>query len=107
MGIPFSYHANWGSKDRWALEAHTREASYRLCPMEGVQRKEHPLGEWDAIELTVAYPEIKIGIAEMVAVCLGDSSLATVVWDGPACVELTRFGEAVFGYEGTRSGVCA
>ena len=31
LGIPFSYHADWGSTGRWSVEVHTAVSSYRLC----------------------------------------------------------------------------
>jgi predicted dehydrogenase len=98
LGVPFSYHANWGSKNRWALEVSTKEAAYRLCPMETLQRRDDPLGDWEDVALAVAYPQVKMGIAELVAACFGDRSLAPVIWEGPSCLQLTRFGEEVFGY---------
>ena len=37
LGIPFSYHADWESAGRWAVEISTRKNKYILRPLESLQ----------------------------------------------------------------------
>jgi hypothetical protein len=36
-GIPFTYHANWESAGRWAIEVLTKKRRFYLKPMEKLQ----------------------------------------------------------------------
>ena len=102
-GVPFAYHADWGSTGRWSVEVHTAVASYLLCPMETVQRRSKPLGAWEEVPLASFEPDVKPGILEQVAVFLGaletsfTSNLTTAA-------RLTAYGEQVFGYASQREG---
>lgn len=98
-GIPFSYHADWGSKGRWNLEVHTRKASYRFCPMEKLLRRELALSEWQDVPVTSLEPQVKVGVLEQTAAML-DAEIGRHVpllslEDG---IALTVYGEKVFGY---------
>lgn len=98
-GVPFSFHADWGSTGRWSVEAHTAASSYRLCPLEELFRKISWNGDWEKVALTTFAPEIKTGIAEETAAML-DESIARQI-PLPSLQEtilLTRFGEDIFGY---------
>ena len=98
--IPFCYHADWGSAGRWSVEVNTPVSSYKLCPMEEVQRKTTPLGDWEPVEVAVFAPEVKAGIAEEVAAVLSDDIRSLVPLPSlREAAALTRFGEDVFGYE--------
>lgn len=98
-GIPFAYHADWGSKGRWSVEVHTSVASYRLCPLEKVFRKTSATGEWEEIQLAAFAPDVKIGLIEQVAAMLNKDTRKVV---RPVLLReaaaLTRYGEKVFGY---------
>lgn len=98
-GIPFSYHADWGSTGRWSVEAHTPAASYRLCPLEKVFRRTTPTGDWDEIAVPTLAPDVKAGFVEQVAAML-DAGLRRRVPLMPIreAAALTRFAEEVFGY---------
>ena len=100
--IPFSYHADWGSTGRWAIELHTAESSYRLCPLETVARRTQPLGAWDQVPLTVFCPNTKPGVLEQVAACLHPSRFPEVLWDLAGCARLTAFSERIFSYASRR-----
>lgn len=97
--IPFAYHGDWGSKGRWDIEVHTTESSYRLCPIEQVQRKTAGLGEWEEVTVAVFAPELKAGIVEEVAAMLNPQvgDMAALV-SLEAALTLTRYGEEIFGY---------
>ena len=99
-GIPFSYSADWGSAGRWGVEARSAAAAYRLSPLETLMMKTSPTGEWHAVPLAAAYPQVKAGIVEQVAAMMDERARAQValVPLRQACA-LLRFGASVFGYE--------
>ena len=97
--IPFAYHGDWGSKGRWSIEAHTAAASYRMCPLEKLFRKESPIGEWEEIPVRSFAPEVKTGIVEEVAGMLSPSvAQAIPLVSLKESVSLTNYAESVFGY---------
>ena len=98
-GIPFSYHADWGSPSRWSIEVHTSASSYRLCPMEQLLTKTSALADWEDIPLTAFDPEVKPGFAEQVAAMLDDGikGLLPLVSLQEAAL-MTEWGEQIFGY---------
>ncbi|MBQ26689.1 MAG: hypothetical protein CMH81_00890 [Nitrospiraceae bacterium] len=97
--IVFGYHADWGSKSRWSVEAHTPVASYRLCPLETVLRKESSVAQWENIPISTYAPEVKMGIVEQVAAMLSSeiSHYIPLVSLSHAAI-LTAYAEKVFGY---------
>lgn len=98
-GIPFAYHADWGSTGRWSVEVHTPLSSYRLCPLEQVLRRTSATGDWTQVPVTAFAPELKAGIAEQVAAMLNDELRAKIpLVSLPATASLTRYGEGLFGY---------
>jgi hypothetical protein len=102
-GIPFAYHADWGSTGRWSLEVHTSVSSYRLCPLERLFRKTSATGEWEEVELVTFAPDIKVGLVEQVAAMLSqDIQQLVQLISLPGAVGLTRYAEQVFGYTETR-----
>lgn len=99
-GIPFSYHADWGSTGRWSIELHTRASSYLLRPLEEVRRRTAPLAEWEKLPLEVFAPDVKPGFAEEVAAMLHPTLRAHIpLFSLSRAAALTRFGEQVFGYD--------
>ena len=102
-GIPFAYHADWGSTGRWSVEIHTPVASYRLCPLEQVFRRTSATGEWTELPVTTFAPQEKPGFVEQVAAMLSPQIRALVpVMSLAVTAALTRYGEAIFGYEPIR-----
>lgn len=98
-GIPFSYHADWGSTGRWSVEVHTRASSYRLCPLETLVRRVSAMGDWSAVPVDAFAPTVKAGIAEELAAMLSPQVRALVpLMSLRAAAALTRYGESVFGY---------
>ncbi len=98
-GIPFAYHGDWGSMGRWVIELHTPVSSYRLCPIEQVQRKTAGLGEWEPVAVAAFAPELKAGIAEEVAAMLNPEVGGIVpLFSLVGTLSLTRYGEEIFGY---------
>ena len=98
-GVPFSYHADWGSTGRWSVEVHTPVSSYRLCPLEKVFRRTAATADWVELPVAAFAVELKTGIAEEVAAVLNEDVRASVpLISLRAAAALTRYGEAVFGY---------
>jgi predicted dehydrogenase len=96
--IPFTYHANWGSTERWSVELHTAGASYRLCPLETVSRRTSFAGQWESLPLSSFSPSVKAGLAEEVAAMFKPETSPIKLPDLRQAAELTRFAEKVFGY---------
>lgn len=104
-GIPFAYHADWGSTGRWSVEAHTPVSSYRLCPLEQVFRRTSATGEWVVVPVTTFAPQVKAGIAEQVAALLkGELKGLVPLMPLRTAAALTRYGEAVCGYPSSPDG---
>lgn len=99
QGVPFSYHADWGSTGRWSVEIHTPVSSYRLCPLEEICRRTSNFGDWEMVTVAAFAPDVKAGIVEQLAYSLGQLKRAAKVL--PSLLEaaaLTRYGEQIFGY---------
>ncbi len=98
-GVPFAWHADWGSKGRWSVEAFTAQAVYRLCPLEQLARKPVATGEWEPVAVDAFAPDLKAGLVEEVAAMLS-SEVRELVPPMPLAraASLTRFAEDVFGY---------
>jgi len=99
FGIPFSYHADWGSTGRWSVEIHTAVASYRLCPLEKLFRRVSALSDWEEVSIDTFASEVKTGFVEQVAAMLSPSMrrfVALVPLE--VAPRLTRYAEEVFGY---------
>lgn len=99
LGIPFSYHADWDSAGRWGIEIMTRQNAYRLIPLEQLYRCKKGSFNFELIEATSAFPDLKQGIAEEVAVMLTQEleskiSLVTLI----EAAKYTEISENIFGY---------
>jgi predicted dehydrogenase len=68
--IPFSYHADWNSAGRWGIEVMTRKNAYRLIPLEDLYICKKGSVIWEKVPFEAAFPSVKQGIAEEVAVML-------------------------------------
>jgi predicted dehydrogenase len=98
-GIPFAWHADWGSKGRWSVEIHTRLRSYRMCPLEKLFAKSSATGGWEEVPLGICAPEVKAGILEQVAAMLSQDIRQFVpLLSLEQAMDLTRYGEEIFGY---------
>jgi len=97
--IPFSYHADWGSGGRWGIEVNTAENSYQLIPLEDLFARPKDTGTWNKIDFKISFPEIKQGIAEEVAVMLGeDKSCLDMLPDLEKTSKYNKIAENIFGY---------
>lgn len=54
-GVPFTYHANWGSAGRWNLELNTKNRKLIFSPMEKI--KIQTKGELEVIESKIDYQQ--------------------------------------------------
>lgn len=99
LGIPFSYHADWGSTGRWSVEVHTRISSYRLCPLEKVLRRTSATSDWEEIPLVTFAPHVKVGFVEQAAAMLDPALKAGIpLVSLRKASELARFAGNIFGY---------
>lgn len=71
--IPFSYHADWKSGDRWGIEILTKKNSYKLVPLENLFVCSKGLTDFKKIEFKTAFPEVKQGISEEIAIMLTEN----------------------------------
>ncbi len=100
QGIPFSYHADWGSTGRWSVELQTAASSYRLCPLERLFRRSSALGDWQEVSVAACAVDVKAGITEQVAAMLSaEVRQAVPLASLREAAALTRFGEAICSYE--------
>ena len=99
--IPFSYHADWSSAGRWGIEIMTLQNAYRLIPLEQLYKCKRGTFNWDIIETTSAFPEVKQGIAEEVAIMLDlelGKTIPLITIEKAA--EYTKLVEEILGYDG-------
>lgn len=97
--IPFSYHADWSSAGRWGIEIMTHQNAYRLIPLEQLYRCKKGTFNWELIKTNVAFPQVKQGVLEEIAIIL-HSELETripLVTLSKAAV-YTKLAENIFGY---------
>ena len=98
-GIPYSYHADWGSTGRWSVEIHSPIASYRLCPIERIFTRTSATGAWDEFPLATFDSKLKAGFAEQVAAMLIPEIREIIpLVSLRQAARLTEFAEQVFGY---------
>lgn len=101
--IPFSYHADWSSAGRWGIEIMTPQNAYRLIPLEQLYRCKKGTFNWETVEATSAFPEVKQGIAEEIAIMLDrdlEDSIPLVALQNAA--NLAALAENILGYVSDR-----
>ena len=97
--IPFSYHGDWGSAGRWSIEVMTQENAYRLMPLEQIYRCKRGMFDWERMDFSTPYPDVKQGIAEEIAIMLNpamENDIPLVTLNKAA--SFTRFAEKIFNY---------
>ena len=97
--IPFSYHADWQSAGRWGIEVMTSQNAYRLIPLENLYRCRKGSFNWDLVETKSAFPGVKQGVAEEVAIILDpefEKTIPLVTIEKAA--EYTKLAEQIMGY---------
>ena len=96
--IPFSYHGDWQSRSGWGIEIFTKENTYKLEPLESLTRLTND-GGWEPISFDCAFPELKFGMAEEIAIMLSENSnfseYLPSVQNG---MELIELAESIFQY---------
>lgn len=95
--IPFSYHANWESAGRWGMEVMTKENAYRLIPLEGLYVCKKNTTDWLKMPFKIAYPNVKQGLAEEIALMLNDDMKQNLVSLEKAA-KFVKIAEEIFGY---------
>ena len=98
-GISFSYHADWESSGRWGIEVMTKENAYRLIPLEDLYVCKKNTTDWQKISFKTAFPDVKQGIAEEIALMLDknmEQQISLVSLEKAA--EFNKLAEKIFGY---------
>ena len=99
QGIPFSYHADWGSGGRWGIEVNTQENSYQLIPLEELFVCKKNKSVWNRVEFNQSFPKIKQGISEEVAIMLGKNiKFRDKLPSLAKASKYNKFAEKIFGY---------
>lgn len=97
--IPFSYHADWSSAGRWGIEIMTPQNAYRLIPLEQIYQCKKGAFTWEVVETTSAFPDVKQGIAEEVAIMLDPELEKTIpLANIKKAAEYTKLAEEILGY---------
>jgi hypothetical protein len=95
--IPFTYHADWDSGGRWGIEVFTKENSYSLIPLEQLFVCPKFTGNISPVEFEIAFPDMKLGIPEEIAIMLENPShidLTTLEYGS----KLNKITEKIMGY---------
>lgn len=101
--IPFSYHADWSSAGRWGIEIMTAQNAYRLIPLEKLYRCKKGTFNWEPVEITAAFSDVKQGVAEEVAIMLETELEKTIpLADIKKAAEFTELAEEIFEYDEKR-----
>ena len=97
--IPFSYQADWDSGGRWGIDVITKENVYRLIPLEDLYVCKKGGVLWEKVPFDLAFPDLKQGIAEEIAVML-DEELCEVaeMMTIDKAIRYNEMAEEIFGY---------
>ncbi|MBI4620255.1 MAG: Gfo/Idh/MocA family oxidoreductase [Desulfobacterales bacterium] len=102
--ILFSYLADWDSAGRWGIEIMTPQNAYRLVPLEKLFCCPKSSFEWELVETTSAFPDVKQGIAEEVAIMLYPEMEKTIpLVTVHEAAEYTGLADQIFGYDSHKS----
>ena len=97
--IPFSYHANWNGGGRWGIEVITKNNIYRLIPLEKLFKQSKGSTDWTEILINNAFPDVKTGFAEEIAVMLSDELDEKIgMVSLKKAFEYNKLAEMIFGY---------
>ncbi len=98
--IPFSYHADWESLGRWAIEIFTGGNSYRLKPLEELYVFDTGSKNWKKMEIKTIFPNLKPGLGEQVIMMLSDEEpIQDYLTSLSGAYELIKTTEQIFAYE--------
>ncbi len=97
--IPFSYYADWNSAGRWGVKFMTSSQAIKLIPLEDLYSCKKGSIQWEKIEIIPAFPNLKTGVAEEVAIML-DHKMEEYfpLIDLEEGSHLLSLGEKIFGY---------
>ena len=102
--IPFSYHANWESSGRWAVEIMTKKNAYRLIPLEGLYVCKKGTTEWKPVDFEIAFEDTKFGIAEEIVVMLDDKLERKIgMTTLEKAIQYNKLAEKIFDYNITKT----
>jgi predicted dehydrogenase len=73
QNIPFSYHADWKSGERWGIEVFTNKNSYKLTPLEELLVCPKNSQTYTQVKFDKAFSETKQGISEEIAFMLSEN----------------------------------
>ena len=100
QNIPFSYHADWGSGGRWAIEIMTKNYSYRLMPLEQLEMCPTGKTTWQSIKLDTCFDDVKQGVAEELSIMLSNNKkLDTILPSLEKASKLNKIAMKIFGYK--------
>jgi len=97
--IPFSYHADWNSAGRWGIEIMTRKNAYRLISLEELYVCPIGFFQWTKVPFKIAFPNVKQGIAEEIAVMLTDGLQNIDLVSLEKAASFNKIAEKIFGYK--------
>lgn len=102
--IPFTYHADWESAGRWGVEIMTTHNAYRLIPLEKLYFCPKGTVNWQEVKLLAAFPSIKEGIAEEIAIMLNEDLEESIPLISPFdAARHTALAEKIFCYPSSLS----
>ena len=94
--IPYSYHADWTSNDRWGIEVFTKKNSYKLIPLEDLYQCPKNSTTFNQIIFEKAFPDVKQGIAEEIALMLSNNEKSFVTLS--QAKKFIETAQKIFGY---------
>lgn len=98
-GIPFSYHADWGSGGRWGVEVNTKENSYQLIPLEDIFVCKKDTGVWNHVDFKSSFPDVKQGIVEEIVIMLDkEKKFRDSLPSLNKAASYNKLAEKIFGY---------
>ena len=98
-GIPFSYHADWGSGGRWGVEVNTKENSYQLIPLEDLFACKRDTGTWNHVDFKKIFPDVKQGMIEEIAIMLDEGrKFRDYLPSTDKAAKYNKLAEKIFGY---------
>ena len=98
QNIPFSYHADWESGDRWGMEIFTKKNSYKLIPLEELYQCPKNSQTYNLIPFKKAYAETKQGLSEEIALMLSQNLDTTSFVTISKAKKFIKTAQKIFGY---------
>lgn len=97
--VAFSYHGDWESGGRWEINVMTKKGTYKMLPLEELYFTKKGTINLNKIPLKVAYPKVKQGVIEEIALMLNPKlEKETPLFTLEQGIKLIKIGESIFGY---------